>query len=735
MRRAARALRIWIVIILVAAVAFVALFFSGRMPPAWRAYYKARRLLAAGEKARAAALCEQAIKLDPELEYAWHCLLEANPTPAVCRRFAENLPQLFDTWQPIHDSALLIRRPGWGSPRWKRSRRIYSEAVGALPADGDDAVAAALRLDYDGRRELAEAWGEIRKLGDELKIGLKVPLPQSDFRVLASYDLAAVRKRLTDRLDHFRDRNRWLNVVDRVATAIKKEASGLDKLNRALEKLPDFVPARLTLAYVLVARGQLDAAEKHCRELLVHRAGAGRIPGEMHVRFCLARALELAGRCSAAAAELRRILVKTPKDVQTMLRLGDLYLELDRLEDAELIADELLDADDLDPRPSYIKGVVSLRRGKYEEAAAQLSVALKHLPYSVDVHYYAALAKARAGQYLSASTEFAEVAQRTPNAGWPLAASAACALASAQGKGADEAAEALLREKAWLKADPRLRDYGLRFRVAAAELQGQQQVADLALQTLVRRASDRRLADYLVAGMWVARAYASAETDIRLDREKVEFFAKAAAQRPSARYCLAFLLAAAGRIGQAQTVLEKLVELKPDYALAALHLARLYLISGRTERAARVLRRTGLAGRSAAVTRALATIDSLQGLKLPNTTKGAGGKKSPEAEVVGPHLVFRATTVAEDHLAYAQRLLLLDPVDKQTGRILRLTYAHIRTEGLKGVTAAARADRRIDIALRQSVAIYQAARDSFYRLVIGRFWRDIPPHLRARSSK
>lgn len=727
-RRAARALRIWIAIIVVVAVAFVALFFSSRIPPAQRAYYKARRLLAAGEKARAAAQCEQAIKLDPELEDAWHCLLEASPTPAVCRRFAENLPQLFDTWQPIHDSALLIRRPGWDSTWWERSRRIYSEAVGAQPADAKDPVAAALRLDYDGRKELTEAWDEVRKLREELKIGLKIPLPRSDFRIFAMYDLAAVRKLLTDRFEHFRDRNRWLNVGDRVSAAIKKEASGLAKLNGALDKLPDFVPTRLTLAYARITRGQFDAAEKHCRELLTRRATEGRIPGETHVRFCLARALELTGHYNAAAAEVRSILDKKPKDVQAMLRLGALYLKLDRLEDAEQIADELLEANDLDPRPNYIKGVVSLRREEYEEAATQLSVALKNLPYSVDVHYYAAIAKARAGQHVSASTEFAKVAEQTPNAGWPLAASAASGLANAQGKGADEAAEALLREEDWLKADPRLRDYGMRFRVAAAALEGRHEAADLALQTLIRRASDRRLADYLVAGMWVANAYTAAESEIKLDEKKLEFF-RAAAGRPSAHYCLAFLLAAGGHIEQARTVLEKLVGAKPDYVLAALYLARLHVISGQTERAAQVLRHTGLAGQSPAIRRALAAIDSLQGLKLPSTADSAGKETSPEAEVIGPHLAFLAMTVDENHRAYAQRLLLLDPVDEQTHAILRLTYTYIRRSGLKGVTAAAKADQRVNMALRRRVAIYQATRDALYRLVIGRFWQDIPPHL------
>jgi len=727
---AGRSLRVWIYLLVIGGLACTVLLFSISTPPAERAYQRGVRLLSEGQTDRAVAQLELAIKLNPAFEPAWHALLQARPTPAVCRRFAMQLPELFDTLQPVEDPKLLVRGRGWDVNQWNKSLEIYTGVIRRLPAQGADPDATLIRLDFQGRQHVANAWRAVSKLREGLHRSLRTPISPSSLRPLATYELDKAMRLMRDLDDNFTSPERWLHVLQTIDDARKAQAVGLAKLKQAAAQAPQFVPSQLTLAYLDIARGGGQAAEARCQRLLATLRGRRELPGELRLRYCLARAIELKGDYHGAAAEIRRILVRKPRNTQAMLRLGALYLKCGRTQDADHIADQLLEQSAMDPRPSYIKGVAALRSGDPETAVSQLTTAYRHFPYDLDIHYSLAWAKHAAGRHASAASEFVKVAASTPDAGWPLAAAAASALAGRLGRPASEAADAILAEPRWLEAHPELQEYALRFRTAAAALQARHEMADAAASELLDAVRDKHphdVANYLAAGVWAGQAYVSADADLKLKPAHLAYFAAAAKDDPAAAYCHAFLFAAGGQVVQARAVLETVTQNRPAYTLAALHLARLYLLDGKTERAAAVLRATGRADESADVARALAVIDALQGVTI------ARAAADPQAEtdgagVVGPHLAFFAMAMHESAPDFAQRVLLLDPVDPVTYDILRLTYPHIRKRGLKGVAIAIAADKtkNTGVAIQRALAIYQAGRNRMFRLVIGRFWDDAP---------
>ncbi len=730
--RAGRSLRVWLGVLAAGGAAVFLLLSSPRPPSAERAYLRGMKHLVAGDMSAAAEEFESAIAGDPGIEGAWHGLLEAAPTLANCRRCAQHVPGLFDSQQPVRDEALLFSDPIRDTARWARSLELYEKAIRA--AGEADSRPSPLLLDYDGRRELKDAWQEVSAIRAEFEPGLGEPLPASPFRPFAVYDLHAARKLIQDSLNYFRDPQRWGKLLERMDNAIAKEAAGLAKLEAAVKNDATLVPAQLTLALAEIARGRPADAASRCRQLLGAAPEHGVIPGELHVRYCLARALELTGDYAGSALELEQVFARKPGHTQTALRLGTLYLKLERTDEAGALAEALVKGSELDRRADYIRGVVNLRHGQYETAAAQLGGVLQYFPGDIEVNYYLALAMSGAGKHLSALREFAAVAQGSFDPAWPLAAAAMSAMADARGGAADEMASALLRNADALRAHPTLRSHMLRVRLAAAALTGRRDVTDRAIAELALSASDdpsRELADNLIAGVVASQAYVAAESEIQVPAQYIESFRAAAPQRPSAQYALAFLLMAAGRVGEARATLEQLLAAWPKHEPAVLHLSRLCILEGKTELAARVLRQSGLTDTSADVQRALRLIDALQGMKIGPLAEPCPDSPA-ESGLLGPHLAFFALVVYEDHRAYAQLMLLLDPVSEATHDILRMVYPHIRTGGLEALAEAGRANENIDAAIRRAVAAYSAstgAGSGLYRLVVGRFWSEMPRHL------
>jgi len=711
-------LRRWIPLLLVLAVLAGWTAFVVRPDSAERAERAGWLLLERGRPERAAERFEGALRADPSRAGAWRGLLEARPTSATCRRLAQNMPQLFDTMQPVQDERLLVRDGTRGAAEWKKSLAVYEKAVLAGAHDG------LLALDFLGRKDLNRAWQGARAVEAELRSALDASSRPGALKPFAAHDLAAARKLLVRSVGRFDDSERWLALLVQMNAARAAEETGLRRLAEAAEKEPAFVPTQLTLAYVELARGGPAAAEERCRGLLAAGAAPLSFDAEARVRYCLARALEATGRGEDAAAEVRAILARRPDDAAARLRLAELYLERRQIDEAEEVIRGLARGPAAGARQSYLEGVICLARNDPKAAIVHLNNAFEHTSHDLRVRYCLGRAWQGAGQYASAYHAFSQVAAEVSEPAWSLAAASACALAGGRVKEAAQAARAALREA---PADPQhaaLRDHAKRFRAAVLGWEGRAP-SDLAAADLVRTERNRELAYFLIAGLWAAEGYVSEDADIAVDDARLEFFRERAPKEPAARYGLAFLLLGAGRIAEGRTQLETLLREQPGHPLAALHLARLHLLDGKTEEAARLLEETGLAHTPGPVARQLELIASLQGVPVgggPSTSEA----QEPGDEVVGPHLALFATAAHADPLAYARQVLLLDPVDDFGARVLRLTYADVREGGLESMVTAAKRDEATGAAIRRGVALYHAPSDRIYRLVVGSFWKDMP---------
>ncbi|MFW6107657.1 MAG: tetratricopeptide repeat protein, partial [bacterium] len=658
-----------------------------------------------------------------------HAELPENPSPDDCWRFAQHRPALFDRLQPVQDPALLVAGPGPGDPVWDRWLEAYRSVV-LGPASEPSTRRQHMRLDYLGRQDVAVAWDAARDLDESLSRRMTKTPPEEIREQLAAFDLDGAR-RTALRLGHmFDDTVEWLQFLEDLREAGETESRGLARLRRVdAADGPPFVPAQLTLAYIEIARGRPDNARARCEALLA--ADPPLAPAaEVRARYGLARALEFSGRLPEAIQEVRQILAEKSARVDDRLRLAELYLVAGRDEDANAAADAVLEARREDPRGNHVKGLACLRLGRFAEAVERLSVAHRLLPDDHAVLFQLALAKERAGRHASAFSDFGEAANAGYRPAWTRLAAAASALADRRRPGQiASVAQQVIERLPWLDRSQTPKDerrllweYALRFWTAAGAWGGEYHRVRRTAGTLLRVAQDRGRANYIVAGALAARRYVAADARLALSRRDLVFFNERADKEPSAKYCLAFLLAAIGGRPQARRVLADLVAEHPDYTLARLHLARSYLLDGKTERAARILERAGDRA-SPQARRALATVRRLQGRK-PEPGRAPAGAAENE-HVLGPHLVFFANAVYDDPVAFARLIVVLDPENPAADRILECTYSQVRRHGPKGIRAAARADPAAELAIRRAVAAYTTG-DGPHRLVVGRFWDDLP---------
>ena len=717
---------VWMVCLITVPILVITGAYLIRPPDAERASSEGEKLLQAGERGAAAEEFRRAIALDPRVDRAWHGLLAAQPTLDVCRQFADARPELFDLCQPVRDESILIREPGWTLERWQSSLALYEKIVLAEPAAAGDDTAALLRLDFTGRKEVTGAWDEMQRLVDEFSTTLREPLPPAVMAAYATYDMEVAQSAIAGVLRYFRTPSLWLDHFSRLRAAAKQYESGLEHLEQAAKLDPRFLPTQLTLAYIEATRGRAEAAAQRCRKLLEARTGS---LAEPRIRCALARALEVSGNPKDAAAEIESVLRMRPADRDVLLRLASLYLQLDRIGEAGRLAGTVLQQHPGDTRASYIQGVVDLHFGNNAEAVAQLKKALRDDPGNVNIRFSLARATEATGERISAFREFMAIAPlvRGEKRGWVCAAGSATALAAGEGVDAVKAAERVLADTATTAAHPGLLAHARRLRFAAAAMHGADLLAGLSIDAVGTEGPRDELDNYLVGGVLAGRGYAAADVKVAPDERHLAFF-RAQPKSASAHYSLAFVLAARGQEAQAREVLQKLAVAHPEHQLGTLHLARLHLIEGKTELAARTLQRIKRAERSPEIVREMALIDSLQGMRAPDGAAGLPAEAGV-SDMLGPHLAFFAVAVHIDHRELARRVVLLDPASGVARDILKLTYPHVRQHGLDGIAMAAKADKAIDQAISRLAARYRAGGGKLYRLAIGSFWDDLPARL------
>ena len=172
-------------------------------------------------------------------------------------------------------------------------------------------------------------------------------------------------------------------------------------LRRAIKLEPGLVGARLTLAQVLLSKGDAKAAEQVFREILA------RDPNNVEALFELGAMLLDQGRFADAKVCLEQARGRAPKDVRILLKLARLRnVQLDPEGSLAL----LLEARKLQPHDFsvlYAFGAVCLEMDLFKDATAALEEAVKLNPVDQKARY--ALASARvANKNIPAAIEIYE---------------------------------------------------------------------------------------------------------------------------------------------------------------------------------------------------------------------------------------------------------------------------------------------------------------------------------------
>jgi tetratricopeptide (TPR) repeat protein len=172
-------------------------------------------------------------------------------------------------------------------------------------------------------------------------------------------------------------------------------------LRYAIKLEPGLVGARLTLARVLLSKGDATAAEQVCREALT------RDPNNVEALFELGAILLDQGQFSDAKLCLEKARSRAPKDVRVLLKLARLR---NVQSDPEGSLTLLIEARKLQPNDFsvlYAFGAVCLEMDLFKDATAALEEAVKLNPVDQKARY--ALASARvANKNIPAAVEIYE---------------------------------------------------------------------------------------------------------------------------------------------------------------------------------------------------------------------------------------------------------------------------------------------------------------------------------------
>ncbi len=179
------------------------------------------------------------------------------------------------------------------------------------------------------------------------------------------------------------------------------------QFQEALKIEPRYVPARLALGQLELARGESPQAVQTADEVLSTE------PENMPARLLRATGLMNMRENQRAREELMAVLKIYPKSNDARFKLGELdYLER-RYKEAEADFQILLDANDPRGLPGMME--VKVGQGQWEQAIKLADDQLSQSPDRIDYRMELAMTCFRAGRYADAIVQFQKLIDKKPN--------------------------------------------------------------------------------------------------------------------------------------------------------------------------------------------------------------------------------------------------------------------------------------------------------------------------------
>jgi protein O-GlcNAc transferase len=165
---------------------------------------------------------------------------------------------------------------------------------------------------------------------------------------------------------------------------------------------------RILLAKIYMEDGKLAEAERLCVEL------KNRAPDDPDAYGALASFYEASGQKEKAATELQALMAAKPNDYQVKAHLTEALLDLNRVEEAVRLNQELLGVSPGDPRALLSRGRILIGQMKYAEAKTALDQAVQSDPQSAAGHYFLGVAERSLGLSEQAKVSFARTLELSP---------------------------------------------------------------------------------------------------------------------------------------------------------------------------------------------------------------------------------------------------------------------------------------------------------------------------------
>jgi tetratricopeptide (TPR) repeat protein len=163
----------------------------------------------------------------------------------------------------------------------------------------------------------------------------------------------------------------------------------------------------------MLAGEAADGMHDHADAIERFRAAAKANPNEPDVHFGLGYLLWTQKHLDEAATEFQAELANNPKHTQSMLYLGDAYLQLNQPEKARPFLVQAAKADSLQWRAHLDLGALAADAGQNDEALRQLLLADKQQPAEVNVHMRLGRLYKAMGKSAEAKAEFDKASKLT----------------------------------------------------------------------------------------------------------------------------------------------------------------------------------------------------------------------------------------------------------------------------------------------------------------------------------
>lgn len=138
------------------------------------------------------------------------------------------------------------------------------------------------------------------------------------------------------------------------------------------------------------------------------RAAVKANPNEPNVHFGLGYLLWTQKRLDEAAVEFQAELANDPKHAQSMLYLGDTYLQMNQPEKARPLLEQAVKADPSQWRGHLDLGILDANAGQNDQALRHLQIAEKQQPAEVSIHMRLGRVYKAMGNVAEAKLEFAK---------------------------------------------------------------------------------------------------------------------------------------------------------------------------------------------------------------------------------------------------------------------------------------------------------------------------------------